>query len=88
MGLALILHPEPPSPNEATILNAWLKVREIQFMNQFAKPRSRYKWKDTLGIIAVVVLFGGGIASCTYMIADSVGAGLECLVVHCVKVIR
>lgn len=48
----------------------------------------RYSWKD-IGIIAAVVLgFGGCVFGTTYMVADTAGAGLECLVVHCVKVIR
>jgi hypothetical protein len=88
--LALILNPKTPSPNEAMIVNAWLKVTEIQFMNQFGKPkpRSRYSWKDIAIITAVVVGFGGFVFGMTYMVADTAGAGLECLVVHCVKVIK
>ncbi len=60
---------------------------QLRKMN-IVRRNSRYSWKDIGIIAAVVVIFGGGIASCTYMIADSTGAGLECLVVHCVKVLR
>jgi hypothetical protein len=93
--LARILDPKSPSPNEAMVLNAWLKVKEIQFMNQFAKPRKRYpcpssgiakRWKDIA--IAVPCILGVFIfaASCAAIYLESVGP--ECLVVHCVKVIR
>lgn len=95
--LALILNPKPPSPgaarypkgyNEATIVNAWLQVTEIRFMNQFGKRRSRYSLVDILIILSVVLVFGGFVFGMTYMAADTAGAGLECLVVHCVKVIH
>jgi hypothetical protein len=84
MELALILSPETPSPNEAMILNAWLK--EIQFMNQFGKRRSRYSWKDIGLISAVVLLVGGCSVGLSSLFLDTVGP--ECMVIHCVKVIR
>lgn len=85
-ALALILNPEPPSPNEAMIFNAWLQVKEIQFMNQFGKRRSRYSWKDIGIISAVILLVGGCSVGVSTLFLDAVGP--ECLVIHCVKVIR
>lgn len=93
--LALILNPETPSPgasrypkgyNEAMIVNAWLKVNEIHFMNQFGKRRSRYSWKDIAIISAVVLIVGGFVVGLTSLFLDTLGP--ECLVIHCVKVIR
>jgi hypothetical protein len=84
--LALILNTQTPSPNEAMILNAWLKVKEIQFMNQFGKRRSRYSWKDIGIITAVVLLVGGCSVGISTLFLDTVGP--ECMVIHCVKVIK
>jgi hypothetical protein len=84
--LAKILDPKPPSPNEALIVNAWSQVTEILFMNQFAKPRKRYPWKDIGIIAAVVVLVGGCSVGISSLFLEAVGP--ECLVIHCVKVIR
>jgi len=71
-ALAKILDPTPPSPNEAMVLNASLKVKEIQFMNQFAKPRKRYPWKDIGIIAAVVVLVGGCSAGISRLFLETV----------------
>lgn len=93
--LALILNTQTPSPGaarypkgykEATIVNAWLQVTEIQFMNQFGKRRSRYSWKDILGITAVVLLVGSCSVGVSSLFLDTVGP--ECMVIHCVKVIK
>lgn len=54
----------------------------------YNKRRSRYSLVDILIILAVVLVFGGFVFGITYMAADTAGAGLECLVVHCVKVIK
>lgn len=85
-ALDKILSPETPSPNEALIVNAWSQVNKIRFMNQFSKPRKRYPWKDIA--IAVPCVLGVFIfaVSCAAIYFESVGP--ECLVVHCVKVIR
>lgn len=85
-ALADILNPGNPSPNEAMILNAWLQVKEIRFMNQFRKRHSRYSWKDIGLIAAVVLLVGGCSVGLTSLFIDTVGP--ECMVIHCVKVIR
>jgi hypothetical protein len=93
--LAKILDPKPPSPNEALIVNAWSQVTEIRFMNQFSKPRKRYpcpssgiakRWKDIAIAIPCVIGVFIFAASCAAIYLESVGP--ECLMVHCVKVIR
>jgi hypothetical protein len=68
------------------ILNAWLKVKEIQFMNQFSKPRKRYPWKDIA--VAVPCVLGVLILAVSLSLLFLEAGGPECLVVHCVKVIR
>lgn len=75
-----------PSPNETRLVNAWSQVNEIRFMNQFNNRRSRYSWTDIGVITAVILLVGGCAVGFASMILDNVGP--ECLVVHCVKVIR
>ena len=85
-ALAKILDPTPPSPNEALIVNAWSQVTEIRFMNQFSKPRKRYPWKDIAIAIPCVIGVFIFAASCAAIYLESVGP--ECMVVHCVKVIR
>ena len=72
-----------PSPNG----------RKTHFMNEYEmltrKPprrRCRYSWKDIALIVGVTLGVGGFAVVMTNLFLDTVG--LECVVIHCVKVIR
>lgn len=50
-------------------------------------PRKpKYSWKDIGIIVAVIVLVGGCSIGVSSLFLDTVGP--ECMVIHCVKVIR